>query len=330
MSTTPIGPTPISPTRPPATRRLPPTRAGGIGLALVTAVVSGVAVFVNDDAVARFPDATTYTTAKNLVAAVVICGLWLATGRRSRPLGHEDPGRQPTRRPPWGLIVVGIVGGSVPFVLFFEGLARSTSVPAAFIHKTLVVWVALLAIPLLGERFDRWHAGAVAALVVGQALLVGNVADLRLGAGEAMIVAATLLWAIEVVLARWLLHGYASLAVGAARMGVGVVLLLAWVAVSGRGDDLAGLAAHQWGWALLTGALLVGYVATWFAALARAQAVDVTAVLVAGALVTALLDAAVRGAALTPDVTALLLIALGTAAIAGRAHRSPEPARVPS
>jgi drug/metabolite transporter (DMT)-like permease len=213
----------------------------------------------------------------------------------------------------------------VPFVLFFEGLARSASVPAAFVHKTLVVWVALLAVPLLGERFDRWHAAAVGALVVGQALLVGNVAELRLGAGEALILAATLLWAIEVVLARWLLLGYAPLAVGVARMGIGVVVLLAWLAVSGRADDLAGLALHQWGWALLTGALLVGYVTTWFAALSRAQAVDVTAVLVAGAIVTALLDAALRGTALAPHAAALLLIALGTAVITGLAHRSVEP-----
>ena len=57
----------------------------------------------------------------------------------------------------------------------------------------------------------------MAALVVGQALLVGDVADLRPGAGEAMILAATLLWAVEVVLAQRLLAGYASLAVGRRR-----------------------------------------------------------------------------------------------------------------
>jgi drug/metabolite transporter (DMT)-like permease len=316
MSTTPT----TLPRRSPPLR-VPRTRQAGIGLALVTAVVSGVAVFVNADAVTRFPDATTYTTAKNLVAAAVLCGLWLATGRPVRPPADGDGGRSP-RRPPWGLVVVGVVGGSVPFVLFFEGLARSTSVPAAFIHKTLVVWVALLAVPLLGERFDRWHAAAVAALIAGQALLVGSVADLRPGSGETMILAATLLWAVEVVLARWLLQGYGSLAVGAARMGIGVVVLLIWVAATGRVDDLAGLAGHQWGWVLLTGAILAAYVVTWFAALARAPAIDVTAVLVAGALVTALLDAAVRGAPLAPDATALLLIVLGTAAIAGWGRRT--------
>ena len=74
----------------------------------------------------------------------------------------------------------------------------------------------------------------------------------------------------------------------------------------------------------------VGYVTTWFAALARAPAVDVTAVLVAGALVTALLDAAVRGIALAPDAPALLLIGLGTAVIAGRARSWVRPTGVPT
>ena len=70
-------------------------------------------------------------------------------------------------------------------------------------------------------------------------------------------------------------------------MGLGSVVLLVWLAVSG---DL-GLLTVAWtraqlGWVLLTGVLLAGYVATWFAALPRAQAVDVTAVLVLGAVLS--------------------------------------------
>ncbi len=55
------------------------------------------------------------------------------------------------------------------------------------------------------------------------------------------------------------------------------------------GRSSPGSAREQWRWILLTGLLLTAYVATWYAALARAQAVDVTAVLVFGAVVTALL-----------------------------------------
>jgi hypothetical protein len=67
-------------------------------------------------------------------------------------------------------------------------------------------------------------------------------------------------------------------------MGLGVLLLLGWAAVTGHAGQLAVLDAEQWTWALVTGAPLV---ATWNAALARASAVDITAVLVFGAVTTA-------------------------------------------
>ena len=83
---------------------------------------------------------------------------------------------------------------------------------------------------------------------------------------------------------------------------------------------------------MLTGVLLCAYVVCWFAALARAQAVDVTAVLVGGALVTAALNAAAEGVALRPQAPDLVIIAIGVAlaCIATRNSRSPIVATSPS
>jgi drug/metabolite transporter (DMT)-like permease len=92
------------------------------------------------------------------------------------------------------------------------------------------------------------------------------------------------------------------------------------VIVSGRWGELTSLDGSQWAWALLTGVLLAGYVATWYAALARAQAIDVTAVLVLAAVVTAILDRTVEGVPL--DLVGLALITLGSAAAAALALRS--------
>ena len=66
--------------------------------------------------------------------------------------------------------------------------------------------------------------------------------------------------------------------------------------------------------------------ATWFAALARAQAIDVTAVLVFGALVTAILSGAIDGAAI--GVGGSILVAAGSGLVAWTAVRRPslEPA----
>jgi drug/metabolite transporter (DMT)-like permease len=211
----------------------------------------------------------------------------------------------------------------VPFVLFFEGLARAQATQASFIQKTLVIWVALLAVPLLRERFGIPHALSIVLLVAGQAWLVGSAGTVTFGQGEAMILAATLLWAVEVVYVKYLLADMPPALLAAARMGLGTVVLLLWLAVSGRMDDLASLRWTQWQWVLLTGLLLTGYVATWYAALARAQAIDVTAVLVFGALVTAFLSGTVDGKAVS--AAGVILIAAGTAVIGLAALRRPVP-----
>ena len=209
----------------------------------------------------------------------------------------------------------------MPFVLFFEGLARAQATQAAFIQKTLVVWVALLAVPLLRERFRAPHALAVCLLIAGQVWLAGHAGTVVFGSGEAMILAATVLWSAEVVYVKRLLDWLPSRTLAAARMALGTLLLVAWLAVTGSLHELTAFGAEQWRWALLTGLLLTAYVATWYAALARAQAVDVTAVLVLGAVVTALLAGAADGAQV--NVAAAALITAGTALIAILALRPP-------
>jgi drug/metabolite transporter (DMT)-like permease len=287
-------------------------RAQGVALAFVTAVISGVSIWVNGRAVRHFGDATVYTTAKNLVAGMLLVSIFLA--------GRGVPEARALGRRQWtALFAVGVVGGGVPFVLFFEGLARAEATQASFIQKTLVVWVALLAVPLLHERFGWPHALAIVLLVAGQGWLVGSAGKIAFGQGEAMILAATLLWAVEIVFVKYLLRDLSPSLLAAARMGFGAVLLLAWVAVSGRWSGLTGLDSEQWRWVLLTGLLLTAYVATWFAALSRAQAIDVTAVLVFGAFVTAALSGGIDGKAVS--AAGMVLVAAGSAVIAIAALR---------
>ena len=283
-------------------------RATGVAIAFVTAVVSGISVYVNSKGVSHFDDATVYTTAKNAVAGLLLVALALPISM-TRNTGSPRRARPETRREWLGLAAVACVGGSVPFVLFFEGLSRATATQAAFIHKTLVVWVAILAVVLLKERIGWPHISAIALVVAGQAWLVtGGLGTVTFGSGEAMILAATLLWAVEVIIAKVLLVTLDTRTLAAARMGLGAVVLVGWLAVSGRLDDLFELGSEQWVWAIATGLLLTAYVATWYAALARAQAVDVTAVLVFGAVVTAVIARVVDGVALDPIGVTLITV----------------------
>ena len=296
------------------------TRATGIALAFVTALISGVAIFVNGHAVKHFGDATVYTTAKNAVAGVLLLAL------AAPVLGGPRSELPAVRKHRLGLAAIAVIGGSVPFVLFFEGLSRAEATQAAFIQKTLVVWVAIIAVPLLHERLGWPHFAAIALLVAGQAWLVGDAGTVVFRSGEAMIFAATLLWAVEIIVAKKLLADLDSRLLGAARMALGTVVLVGWCVVSGRAGDLFSLSGDQWSWVLLTGLILAAYVATWFAALARAQAVDVTAVLVFGAVVTAVLSRVADGVAF--DLGGVIMITAGAILIAlpFRRRVSPAPA----
>lgn len=306
-------------------------RNTGLALAGVTAVVSGFSVFVNGYGVAHFDDATTYTTAKNLVTAVVLMvAVVVMRGRRAPDAAAPPTARAATRtrRDTATLATIAVIGGSVPFVLFFEGLAQVSSTNAAFIHKTLVAWVAIMAVAFLGERVTVWHVTAIALILLGYAQLAGGVGFPDVGTGEALLLAATLCWSVEVILSRSLLRrGVAPMVVSTWRMAGGIVLLLAWAIVRGALGDLLGLSATQWAWAVLTGLFLTAYVVSWHHALARAPAVDVTAVLSIGAVITAALNAGVRGAVIEPVGLILLLtggLLVAWASIVGR--RTPQQA----
>jgi drug/metabolite transporter (DMT)-like permease len=206
-------------------------------------------------------------------------------------------------------------------VLFFNGLARTTATPAAFLHDTLVIWVVLLAGPFLHERAARWNIAAIALLVGGEVALSKGIGHLAWASGTSLVLAATLLWALEVVVAKRLLSGIAPATVSLVRMGVGSAALLAYLAVEGSLGSLFALNRSQLGWVLFTGLLLAGYVGTWMTALSRARAIDVTSILVASSLITAALQALAGAQPLAPEWLGLVLITVGTALVAWRMPR---------
>lgn len=305
--------------------RIPSSTAWGIGLAFTTALISGVSVYLNGQYVKLFDDPTLLAAVRNGMVGLVLAGAVVATGGIGE-LRAMDGRRRGT------LLVIGIVGGGLPFALFFNGLALAGSPAAALIHKTMFVWVAMLAMVALGERLGLAQVAAIGLLLVGTVLLAPTGA-LGVGPGEAMILVATLLWSVEVVLVRRLLVGGVSSNLAAAsRMVVGSIALLAVVTATGGLGGTAAFGAEQWAAILVTGALLTGYVTTWYAALQRAPATLVTSVLVLGAVVTAALQAATGGA--VPAVQALLghglLLAGGAVAVIalrGAIGRAPASSR---
>jgi uncharacterized membrane protein len=151
----------------------------------------------------------------------------------------------------------------------------------------------------------------VGLLLAGEIIVTGGVGQLAANRGELFVVASSMLWAVEVVIARRLLRGLAPATLSLVRMGVGAIALLAYLGLTGALPLLVSLSAHQMMWAAWTGLLLGAYVATWMTALSRARALDVTSVLVVSALITWLLQLGVGSATPVTSSLGLVLIALG-------------------
>lgn len=273
-------------------------RRAGLAFALGTAIISGFSVALNATAVREFGDPVLFTTLKNAVAAVVLLGIAM--------VAVQNPGatlRQLSPRSALGLVAIGVIGGGIPFILFFTGLANASAPAAAVIHKTLFVWVAILAVVLLRERLGLLTIAAIAVLAISQ-LLIQPPAGVHWTGGETLIAFATGLWAVEVVVAKRVLADVPAPIGAAARMGIGLVVLVGYLAVTGGLAGLTALTLTQWGWVLGTGVMLAGYVGTWYAALRRAPATAVTAVLTLGAPITAGVQLVANGQVPVPTAAA--------------------------
>lgn len=253
-------------------------------LALGTAVISGTNNFLTKIAVTALKDPILFTTLKNAMVAVFLIGLILVFRKWSEIAALS-------KNQLFKLIAIGVIGGSIPFALYFTGLAKTTALNAGLIHKTLFLWVALLAIPFLKERMSKWQWLGIAAIFSAN-LVIGGFTGFKYNIGELMILGATVLWAMENIIAKVALRNISSLTVAGARMVLGsllLMLILAW-----RGGDVAvltGLNSQQWGWTILTSVLLLGYVLTWYTALKYAPATYVATLLVPATLVTNVLSA---------------------------------------
>ena len=183
----------------------------GIYLALTTAVVSGFSIFASKIFVAKL-DPLVFTTLKNLFVVVILS--FMILNKR-----HIQSLLKLNRKDVLRLILIGLIGGGIPFALFFTGLSMTSAATGALIHKTLFIWVAILAYFFLKEKFGFLQIiGYV--LIIASAIFIAKINKFSLGAGELMILGATILWAVENVIAKGTLKNVSSELMGWARMTV--------------------------------------------------------------------------------------------------------------
>jgi drug/metabolite transporter (DMT)-like permease len=287
----------------------------GYVFAVLNALVSGIAIYVNSQGVKLFSDSTLYTTLKNTVAGVALLLPVLFFARCRAELRHLGA-RQ------WGwLLLLALIGGSVPYILFFRGLQLTTPVTSSLLNHAQFLLVAVLALLALGERVGPLVWAALAVLFVGTSL-GANLHTLRWNEGALLIALSTLFFAAGVVLSKRLLRALSTETVMAAKMSLGSVFLLVYVAATGRLGAVGTLSSAQWGFVLVTGLILLAFTVTAFVALRHITATAATAIPAASPLITTALVAFGSGAlALRPiDTVGLLVMLVAAVAIvvAGR------------
>jgi len=279
----------------------------GIMLALAAALVSGISIYVNKFGVAQVKDPFVYTTVKN---SAVVIGLLAGVGLLAS--WKELRALTPTRWFAW--IGLGVIGGGIPFLLFFQGLSTASAASAALIQKSLFLWVAGLSLPLLKERLGAWQVLGLAVLAAGQFLLQPPTSWKGWGTGETLILIATLLWAVETMLAKKVLGWMSAQTAALGRMGIGALVMWVFLTITGRAGTAFTLSGTQWLWIVVTAVFLMAYVWTWYGALQWAKASVVTSVLTTGALVTIVLSAVIdRHVATAPQLVAVVLLVVGAA-----------------
>lgn len=253
-----------------------------MGWAMAAAMISGVAVFANSLAV-RGIDPIVHTTIKNAFVGLLVVGLVMLS-RERKVVGKLNRGQ-------WlKLVGIAVIGGSLAFALFFTGLKQIGATEGQMLNKTLVVWVALLAVPFLKEKLTvKMAAGIV--LIYASSLIGGGWKSTEMMMGHGFVLAATGLWAVETILVKKTLTDVpVNIAVGA-RMGLGSLILWGWLIVTDKVPLVAKLSWTQWGLLLMVGLILFGYVMSWYRALKDAPATVVSSILVGAVVITTLLEA---------------------------------------
>lgn len=257
----------------------------GLTYALVASLISGISIFLNKFAVESVKSPILLTTSKNIFVgmAFIVLVIVFSKWQKVKKLTISDFVK---------LFLLSIVGGSVPFYLFFTGLSGTPAINAAIIQKTLVIWVAILATFYLKEKISLIGVLSVTLLFLGNTY-VGGFEGFSLTSGELMILLATALWAVESVLAKKILKSIDVEIVAAFRMGVGSLLLLAIMLSTSPtiATSLLSFSPEQGIWVVMTSLLLFGYVYTWYKAISKAPVIVVTSVLVVSTLITNILSA---------------------------------------
>lgn len=288
---------------------------------MATAIISGISIFINKFGVTGV-DASIYAFLRNVAVSILLLGVILFLHK------HSEFAKLKARQ--WlGLVTVGLIGGSVPFLLFFYGLQSISGASASLIQKSMFVFVAVLATLLISERLDKKVLLAAILLLAGNVLVLQS-SMFNWSWGHTLVLFATILWAGENVLSKKLLSSIQPELLAFGRMSFGALFILGWLHYTGQAPLALSLNLNQLLWVVVTSVVLLGYVFAWYRGLSGVSVTLATSVLLLGSPVTTILESVFSGKQIVPLQVAGTLLLLGGLAVLVRVYGSlPSPQPVP-
>jgi len=274
--------------------------------ALITALISGISIFVNSFGV-KFGDPFIYTTLKNSLAVIFLFSSIFLIGKYKELLTLN-------KKQLFRLIGIGIIGGSIPFLLFFYGLKIGTASSASFIYRLLFIFAAGYGIIFLKEKISKnLILGAIIA-ILGNFLILGNMFEL--GLGELLVFLATILWAGEYTISKNTLKELSPQVVSFSRMFFGSLILFGFLFFTGNMNFT--LTAAEIQWTIIASAFLFLFLLSWYSALKYTTLSSATAILTLGGPITTLLSIIfLEKELLITEAIGFLLLTIGTITIVG-------------
>ena len=274
---------------------------------LGTAIISGVSIFINKFGVKGI-DAYLFTGAKNVIVAIFLFSLILLAMdfKKLKAMSKKDIGK---------LFLIGLFGGSIPFLLFFKGLQITSAAQGTFIHKTMFLWVGILALIFLKEKLNKGILIGAVLLLTGNFLLL-KLNNFVFATGDLLILAATLFWSVETIISKNALKNLDSKVVAFGRMFFGSLLIIVFLGVTGKLVLVTTLTSAHFLWILVTSIFLLGYVFTWYSGLKHIKAGVATSILLLGSVITTVLNLAFADAVIVPSqVIGMILLVIGSTCV---------------
>ncbi len=155
-----------------------------------------------------------------IIAAAILCLIAARMSRRpdAIPIARKDRGK---------IFTLGVVIIVFNQTLYLFGQKLTTAGHAALLFATTPIFVYLMAIPHLGEKWSYTKGAGILLAVIGSAVIIfetGMQFDYGVLAGDAIIVVAVVAWAYYSVWGKPLVEKYGAFRITAYSLASGTVL----------------------------------------------------------------------------------------------------------